>query len=216
MEAPTENKDVEEIPSEKLDALSCGVEGLLEELERSRCSPSLQRPDLDDWNLWIPLDTREYYDFIQKFSSWDALAAALIHTLEIEGGISDPSDRIRLSIVRYRAQLQSDMDCGHLNCNKEGTTSVNLELAPNSGKKPDYKGVPVAYCKEHFPIALDFSAYKELARRFAQTLPKKASFFSTMTSPGDHLSVRDRRLLTGAYSEISISAITMEKETKLA
>ena len=50
MEAPTENKDVEEVPTDKLDTHSYSVDEFLEDNEKSRGSPPLQHSVCDDWN----------------------------------------------------------------------------------------------------------------------------------------------------------------------
>jgi len=109
MEASTGSRDVEEVPTNRLDSHSYSVDDFLDDIDKSRGSPPLRRSACEDWRRWVPSDTREYEDFMRNFSFWDDMAATLIHPLEIEGGINDPNDRSRLSIVRCRAQVKSNM-----------------------------------------------------------------------------------------------------------
>ena len=161
-ELSTGTTNVELVSTDKLESQSYSIDNFLDDVDESRGNPSLRRSACEGWKIWIPSDTRIYEEFMRDFSFWDDMAAALIHPLEIKSGVHDLSDRALIPIVHCRAKAKSNMNCGHLDCSREGIASVSLKPPPITGTKPDYKGVPIAYCEEHFFIALDLSVYKNL------------------------------------------------------
>jgi len=73
----------------------------------------------------------------------------------------------------------------------------------------------LSYCAEHFQVALELAAYKELARRFELTIPHHKSFNTEMMDVTSSISNRERKFLSCAYAYAKMLVVNMVVDTRV-